>query len=134
MKLERISLTIPSDLLRELDDLLEEKGYASRSEAVRDAVTAFLAEQRARREAKGEVTGVLAFLYDHEVRGLADKITDTQHGARCTVVSSLHWHIDERNCLEVLLVRGRSEDVHSLASEIESMRGVKQLKLIPFMR
>jgi CopG family nickel-responsive transcriptional regulator len=133
MKLERISLTIPSDLLQKLDDLLEEKGYASRSEAIRDAVTAFLAEQRARMEAKGEIAGVLAFLYDHEVRGLADRITDLQHGARCTVVSSLHWHVNKRSCLEVLLVRGRSEDVYSLASEIESMRGVKQLKLIPFM-
>ena len=134
MGLERVSLTIPSDLLRELDELIREKGYASRSEAIRDAVTAFLAEQRARKETKGEVTGILAFLYDHEVRGLADRITDAQHGAACAVVSALHWHLDERNCLEVLLVRGRSEDVNSLASRIESMRGVKQLKFIPFMR
>ncbi|MEM1689628.1 MAG: nickel-responsive transcriptional regulator NikR [Candidatus Hadarchaeales archaeon] len=134
MNLERISLTIPSDLLKELDEFLEKSKYASRSEAIRDALRSFLIEQKLRKELEGEIVGVLAFLYDHEVKGISDELTDIQHESKSSIASSLHLHIDERNCLEVLLVCGKVKDINKLASRIESMRGVKQLKLIPFMR
>ncbi|MEM2679647.1 MAG: nickel-responsive transcriptional regulator NikR [Candidatus Hadarchaeales archaeon] len=134
MNLERISLTIPSDLLKELDEFLEKSKYASRSEAIRDALRSFLIEQKLRKELEGEIVGVLAFLYDHEVKGISDELTDIQHESKSSIASSLHLHIDERNCLEVLLVCGKVKDINKLASRIESMRGVKQLKLTPFMR
>ncbi|MEM2796489.1 MAG: nickel-responsive transcriptional regulator NikR [Candidatus Hadarchaeales archaeon] len=134
MNLERISLTIPSDLLKELDEFLEKSKYASRSEAIRDALRSFLIEQKLRKELEGEIVGVLAFLYDHEVKGISDELTDIQHESKSSIASSLHLHIDERNCLEVLLVCGKVKDIKKLASRIESMRGVKQLKLTPFMR
>lgn len=134
MNLERISLTIPSELLKELDEFLEKSKYASRSEAIRDALRSFLIEQKSRKELEGEIVGVLAFLYDHEVSRISDELTDVQHKSKSSIASSLHMHIDERNCLEVLLVRGKVKDIKKLASRIESMRGVKQLRLIPFMR
>ncbi|MEM1874562.1 MAG: hypothetical protein QXP51_03100, partial [Candidatus Hadarchaeales archaeon] len=99
-----------------------------------DALRSFLIEQKLRKELEGEIVGVLAFLYDHEVKGISDELTDIQHESKSSIASSLHLHIDERNCLEVLLVCGKVKDINKLASRIESMRGVKQLKLIPFMR
>jgi len=128
-EIERISLTLPRKLLRELDALLKRERYASRSEALRDAITEFIAERKWRRRLAGTRRAVIVIVYDHEIRGLTDRLLDVQHRAGALVVSTLHWHLDRRRCLEVLLVHGRAERIVSLAEQLERLRGVEQLRL-----
>ena len=130
-ELSRISLTIPEELLSRLNQIIRAEGYASRSEALRDAVLDFIAEREWRRGLKGTQTGIIVMVYDHEVRGLADRLIDIQHEVGEAVAASMHWHLDEHNCLEVLLVRGPAKLLTSLAEKLESLRGVKLLKLVP---
>jgi len=129
-KLERISLTLPPQLLQDLDKILESERYASRSEAIRDAILDFIAERAWRRSLKGKQLGVIVMVYDHEVRGITDRLVDIQHEVGDVVVTSLHWHLDEHNCLETLLVNGSAESIRSLVERLESLRGVKQVKLV----
>jgi CopG family nickel-responsive transcriptional regulator len=129
-KLSRISLTLPAELLRDLDGILKTEGYASRSEAVRDAILDFIAERAWRKRLKGKQLGVIVMVHDHEVRGISDRLVDIQHETGNIVKTSLHWHLDEHNCLEALLVSGPAESIRSLAERLESLRGVKQVKLV----
>jgi CopG family nickel-responsive transcriptional regulator len=129
-ELERISATIPKELLRELDALLSHEKYASRSEALRDALVEFIAERKWRRRIAGTRRAVITLVYDHGVRGLTDRLLDIQHRAGALIVSTLHWHLDSRRCLEVLLVQGRAQRIAALAEQLERLRGVEQLKLV----
>lgn len=113
-----------------MDTLLKTEGYASRSEAVRDSLHDFLAERRWRKGLRGNQLGVVVMVYDHDVPGVGDKLTDIQHETKVVMGSVQHWHLDDRNCLETLMVNGPAEQVRTLVERLESLRGVKQVKLI----
>jgi CopG family nickel-responsive transcriptional regulator len=129
-KITRISLTLPRDLLDELNGTLKAQRYASRSEAVRDAIRDFLATYRWRQELKGEQLGALLVLFEHDVRGLVDELVNIQHEHSGTISAVQHFHVDAKNCLEILIMKGAAEEVRELADRIGALRGVKQAKLV----
>lgn len=127
----RFTVSIPPDLLTTFDEVCASKGYASRSEAVRDAIRDYLVAHRWQAgEDHGEVVGTITLVYDHEIRRLSDELLERQHRQHTHVLSSLHIHLDERNCLEVVVVRGTGAEVASLADELISLRGVKHGRLV----
>jgi CopG family nickel-responsive transcriptional regulator len=127
----RFTVSIPPELLTTFDEVCAHKGYASRSEAIRDAIRDYLvAHQWGAEEQAGEMVGTITLVYDHEVRHLADQLTQRQHQHHAHVLSSLHIHLDARNCLEVVVVRGTGAQVTALADELISLRGVKHGRLV----
>ncbi|MEM3723166.1 MAG: nickel-responsive transcriptional regulator NikR [Candidatus Hadarchaeales archaeon] len=131
MGIERISLTIEEELIKELDSFIRSRGYSSRSEAIRDAIRDFLAERKMRAALSGEVLGVVVMVYNHDQKGLPEMLLDIQHRAGEILTSSLHWHLDHKNCLEAMLVRGSAEKIKNLVENLEALKGVSQVKLIP---
>ena len=129
-KITRVSLTLPEDLLDELDRALKTQGYASRSEAVRDALRDFLASYRWRSQLKGEQLGAILVMYEHDIRGLTDALMDIQHESANLISAVQHLHLDAKNCLEILVVRGPAEGIRQLVDRLGALRGVKQAKLV----
>jgi len=129
-KITRVSLTLPEDLLNELDRSLHAQRYASRSEAVRDALRDFLASYRWRSELKGEQLGAILVMYEHDVRGLTDELMDIQHESASFISAVQHLHVDSKNCLEVLIVKGPAEGIRKLVDRLGALRGVKQTRLV----
>jgi len=129
-KLTRVSLTLPEELLEELDGSLKARGYASRSEAIRDSLRGFLADYKYRKGLKGQIVGVLVLVYEHDVRGLTDAIIDIQHSAGEIVSTVQHIHLDAKNCLETSVLKGPAEKIEKLVERLEGLRGVKQAKLM----
>jgi CopG family nickel-responsive transcriptional regulator len=127
-KVARFSISIEPGLLKKFDGIIEGKGYSNRSEAVRDLIRKRIVEEEWRGE--GEVVGSLTLLYDHEVRGIADKLTDLQHGHPLNVISSMHVHLSERSCMEILVIKGNAGMVRKISEELLSSRGVKHGKLV----
>lgn len=128
-KIVRVGVTFPPDLLRELDEVIQEMGYESRSKAIQDSVRTLVSEHKWLREKKGERVGVLVMLYDHEVKGLDETLIDAQHDYAEVIYSSMHVHLSKRDCLEAIAVRGEAEEIRKLAQELKTKRGVKQVKL-----
>jgi CopG family nickel-responsive transcriptional regulator len=130
--LERIGVSLEHDLLKSFDKLIAEKGYVNRSEAIRDLIRDTLV-QRSWSESNGreERVAVVALVYDHDSSSLAQKLAHIQHENHKAVVSALHVHMDEHNCLEVLVLRGRGKDVISMGEGLASTKGVKYGKLVP---
>ncbi len=126
-KAERFGISIPKKLLDRFDNYIKGRGYSNRSEAIRDLMREYLVAIEW--EGSGEVVGSLTLVYDHEVRGVADKLTHLQHEYPGNIVSSMHIHLDERNCMELLVIRGSAKDVQKIADSLISSRGVKQGKL-----
>jgi CopG family nickel-responsive transcriptional regulator len=129
-KITRVSLVLPKDLLRELNGALKSQGYSSRSEAVRDAIRDFLASYRWRQELKGEQLGALLVVYEHDIRGLTDSLMDIQHANREIIGAVQHIHLDDKHCLEALIVKGRGDNIRQLVDRLGALRGVKQAKLV----
>lgn len=127
-KTSRFGVSLAEELLREFDRLIDRKGYASRSEAIRDLIRDYLAEE-AWKAGRGPAVGTVTLVYDHHVPDLQEKLTDIQHKHAGVVVSTLHVHLERRRCLEVLVVRGKASEIQALADHLIGARGVKHGKL-----
>ena len=127
-KVLRFGVSMVPELLDKFDRLIKAKGYTNRSEAVRDLVRDHMVENEWE-EAKGEVVGTVTLVYSHHVHDLSDKLNDIQHNYCKTVISTTHIHLDEHNCLEVLILKGKSEEVKLIADRLISTKGVKHGKL-----
>jgi CopG family nickel-responsive transcriptional regulator len=130
--IERIGISLEEDLLRQFDRVIEERGYASRSEAVRDLIRdALVQRQWSEASSREEQVAVVTLVYDHDASSLAHKLAHIQHENHKAVVSALHVHMDEHNCLEVLVLRGRAREVLRMGEGLVSTKGVKHGKVIP---
>lgn len=124
----RFSVSLPKPLLDELDRRVIGKGYASRSELVRDLIRERIVEETWER-GNEEVAGVLTIVYDHHQRELTQHILDIQHRQYVHVVATTHVHMDHHNCLEILILRGLPAEIECLAHEIGGLRGVRFAEL-----
>lgn len=119
----RISISLPPDLLTELDSMVESRGYGSRSQAIGEMVNFQLAEHK--RSLGNEVmAGTLTLLYNRATRGLHGKLADIQYQNIAEVISSLHVHLTEDQMLEVILVQGPAARLQAIADEMLAQRGV----------
>jgi len=124
----RFGVSMEKNLLTSFDELISRKGYTNRSEAFRDLVREHLVEEEWRTEKK-EMIGTITIVYNHHTRGLSDTLTDLQHQFLNLAISTTHVHLDEVNCLEVLIVKGRADKIKFIADKLISTRGVKHGKL-----
>jgi CopG family transcriptional regulator, nickel-responsive regulator len=125
--LTRISISLESALLSAFDANIVSRGYATRSEAIRDLIRAHLIREEPSEAKNGsaeQVVAIVTLVYDHHARELAARLIDKQHHHHNLVVSSLHIHLGERHCLEVSVLRGPPAEVRHLGEELLSTRGV----------
>ena len=127
-KVIRFGVSLEPELLKKFDKLIKKKGYGSRSEAIRDLIRDETVKQILENENE-PVVGTLTILYDHDASNVTNKLLDAQHLHHKNVLSTMHLHLDEHNCLEVLVVSGKVKDVQSIADSITSIKGVKHGKL-----
>lgn len=127
MSLVRFGVSIPIGLIKKFDRLIHRKNYPNRSEAIRDLIRKELVEEEVLSNKDG--LGILHLLYNHHRRELSEKLTDIQHHYHHLIQSSLHIHLDDENCLEVIVIRGKSSEVKTLADSLIATKGVKHGKL-----
>ena len=125
--LYRFGISIDAKLIERFDVALEGKGYANRSEAIRDLIRDFLVREEW--GADEEIVGTITIVYDHHIRDVSSRLIELQHSEADSMLSNLHVHLDHDNCLEVIAVKGRARKVQALADKIIGARGVKHGKL-----
>jgi CopG family nickel-responsive transcriptional regulator len=127
--LERISVTIDKELLEAFDRTVAERGYATRSEAV----NALIRDSLIKREIgnpQAPAAGAVVLVYNHHERHLAGRLTGRQHETHHHVIATMHVHLDEDNCLEIIALRGTASDIRRVADELISLKGVKHGRFI----
>jgi len=128
-KLERFGVSMESDLLKRFDGIIRNKGYATRSEAIRDLIRQELVKEEWS-DPNAEVVGTVTIVYEHHEHELSHVLTDVQHKYHDSIICSTHIHLDPHNCLEAIIVRGPSGKVRKIANMLKSTRGVKHGELI----
>ncbi|MFA4915267.1 MAG: nickel-responsive transcriptional regulator NikR [Syntrophales bacterium] len=124
----RFGVSLDESLLERFDRLISRKGYTNRSEAIRDLIRDSLVQ--AEWEVGTEETiGTITIVYNHHTRELSDTLAHLQHQSYKAIISTTHIHMDEHNCLEVLIVRGKGEEIKEISDRLIGARGVKHGKL-----
>ncbi|MGR3173147.1 MAG: nickel-responsive transcriptional regulator NikR [Candidatus Scalindua sp.] len=124
----RFGVSMDSGLLKQFDKYITEKGYANRSEAIRDLIRNNLVEKEWE-VGTGETVGTITIIYNHHKRELPDTLTSIQHKYHTAMISTLHVHLDAHNCLEVLVVKGKAREIKIIADRLIGTKGVKHGKL-----
>lgn len=123
-QVERIGVSLEKKLLLKFDALITKQAYQSRSEAIRDLIRQQLSSERLSNPRAKAVAAVF-LVYDHHATMVPQKLIDLQHSHILQAISSLHVHLDEHDCLEIIVLRGRIGQINRVAENIVSTKGVK---------
>lgn len=128
-ELIRFGVSIDQDLLENYDRLINERGYATRSEALRDLIRDALIQQKIETQTGVEALGSLTLVYDHHASNLAREMGSLQHQFHEIILSVMHLHVSHDDCLEIIALRGVVSDIVNLANGLLSLKGIKNGKL-----
>ncbi|MGV1792241.1 nickel-responsive transcriptional regulator NikR [Rhizobium lusitanum] len=131
--MQRITITIDDDLLETIDTISAQRGYASRSETLRDLVRDAVTRAQPTIDGEARCYAALTYVYEHETRDLSRRLTTAQHDHHDLSVSTLHVHIDGHECLEVSVLKGKADEIKTFADSVVTQRGVRfgNLHIIP---
>ena len=123
--MQRVTITMDDDLAEELDRFMAARGYANRSEAIRDLARGGLQQKAAEVPGDRPCIAALVYVYDHEARDLPKRLTRGFHEHHDLAQATLHMHLDEESCLEVTVLKGNGAEVQHFADSVISERGVR---------
>jgi CopG family transcriptional regulator, nickel-responsive regulator len=131
--MERFTISLSESLAKDFDELIRKKGYQNRSEAVRDMLRELLNSDKLERQEAPFCVAALSYVYNHHARDLAERLTNLQHQHHDIVLSTMHVHLDHENCLETLMLRGRTGEVSEFANALMAEPQVRhgRLNLVP---
>lgn len=124
-QIERIGVSLESDLLAAFDTLSDKKGYPNRSEAIRDLIREKLGSNRVS-DPEAEAMAVVLLVYDHHVTKLTEKLLHLQHSHLLETTCTLHVHLDHHHCLEIIVLRGKVKEINRVGEQMISLKGVRQ--------
>ncbi|AQT67017.1 Putative nickel-responsive regulator [Anaerohalosphaera lusitana] len=127
-KIQRIGISLEGSLLDKFDELIHEKNYPNRSEAVRDLIREKLSGEKLQ-DPETEAVAAVHLVYDHHQTQLTEKLIRIQHSHLLKTISSMHVHIGHHECLEVILLRGKVREITRLGDQIVSLKGVTYGKI-----
>ncbi len=127
--LVRFSVSMDSALVERFDRQVAQRGYSSRSEAVRDLIRSSLVRDGWQNE-NTDAVGAITLVYDHSRASLPEVLIESQHDSCDKIIASMHVHLDQHNCLEILAVRGKARELSDLADRLISTKGVKHGALV----
>jgi len=128
-ELVRFGVSIDQDLLENYDRLINERGYATRSEALRDLIRDALIQQKIEMQTGIQALGSLTLVYDHHARNLTQEMGEIQHRFHDNILSVMHLHVSHDDCLEIVALRGIVAEIIELANALLSLKGIKNGKL-----
>ena len=130
--MDRFTISLDNQLAAAFDQWLAERGYTTRSEAVRDLLRAELERSRQRQPEGLHCVACLSYVFNHHERELGERLAHMQHAHHDLTLSTTHVHLDHEHCLETVLLRGPAQSVRRFADALCAERGVHhgQLNLI----
>lgn len=128
--MQRITVTLDDDLMDDLDRIIIERGYKTRSEAIRDLTRAGLSRSRIETTPDTPCVAAVVYTFDHHARDISQKLTSAHHDHHDLTVSALHVHLDPATCLEVSVLKGLAGEVRHFADHLVSRRNVRNGEVV----
>jgi CopG family transcriptional regulator, nickel-responsive regulator len=128
--MQRVTITLDDALMAELDAIIAARCYQNRSEAIRDLARAGIREAAEDVSQKRECVAALIYTYDHAARQLSKRLTNAYHEHHALSLASLHVHLDHDTCLEVTVLKGKTDYVQQFGEHVIAERGVRHGKIV----
>jgi CopG family nickel-responsive transcriptional regulator len=126
----RISVSLSPDLLTNFDKVIKKLGFGDRSKAIQIAIRTFISENEWLSENESvKGVGSIELLYDPQNKNLDNILTLVQHNYNHIVISTIHVHLNDNNCLEIVIVRGDVKSIKKIAKELADNKGIKNIKI-----
>ncbi len=122
-----VSLSIPKNLLEKVDSYIREQGFANRSEIIRQALRAYLSENRRLSELQGKTTATITIIYQRDAK--TGQITDIQHSHSNVVLTFLHTHVEEGYCIEIIVAKGDAQAIKTLIDALRANKQISEVKV-----
>ena len=128
--MQRTTITLDDDLMARLDEFMADRRYANRSEAIRDLVRSGLEQATVEASPRARCLAAEIYVYDHEARELASRLTRAAHEHHDLSLATLHVHLDHDSCMEVTVLRGAVQEIRHFADHVIAERGVRHGRLV----
>ena len=128
--MQRITITVDDELVAAIDRVIAACGYQNRSEAIRDLARAGITQLQEQSDNPQSGVSALVYVYDHQERALARRLTGSFHEHHDLSVATMHVHLDHDSCMEIAVLRGAMRDVRHFARHVVSERGVRHGRLV----
>lgn len=128
--LARLSMSLPAELFRQLDIMVEERGLPSRSQLIAELIRHALAEHEALTRPEDMLAGTVTLVYSGNRGRVRQQLAEMQTDYLKEVISSQHVFLEDDQSLEVLLVQGPAMRLKELCDALRGIRGVHQLQLV----
>ena len=122
-------MSLPNKLLADFDEVLKDRGYQSRSKGIRDALQDYIVRYQWMNSMEGERIGIITIIYDHHYTGVMESLAEIQHSFRNEINTSMHIHMTDKYCMEVVVVNGDVSEIRVLTEKIMRLKGVEHVKL-----
>lgn len=122
-----VSLSLPKDLLQELDSTIKEDRNTTRSEVIRQALRKYLTEYYELDKIEGNVIATITVLYEKTEKN--KELYQLTHEFDDMITAYLHAHLNEENCLEVIVIKGNPKRLKDLVDALKSNKPVKQIRI-----
>ena len=119
--LVRFGVAMEANLVEQLDMLAAARG-CNRSELLRDLTRAEVG--RSALDDRVPAFAAVTLVYNHHVRELSERLTALQHDLGEQVRSTMHVHLNHEHCLEMIVMRGRSDQLRKVTSRMIGTKGV----------
>jgi len=136
--MDRLTISLDTDLANQFDEYLKEQGYSNRSEAMRDLIREKLEQQSLEKQglagkSSANCIGSITYVYDHRERELASKLAKIQHDHHNIAVTSLRLPLDHDHCMETVMLNGETHKVREFCNDIIAKPGIRHGKayLVP---
>ena len=131
LRRKRTGISLPENLLQEVDEFISATGIRSRSKIIADALKQYLTEHKLLLEREKKLLGILIVTYNEKRGDTVKRLLDAQHEFLGDIRASLHVHLTHERCLETILIEGQSTDVLKLLEKIENIVGVEMVRFVP---
>ena len=122
-----VSISLDDESIQSLDKITESLGLKGRSEAVRMSIKSAIAELKEISTFEGLVEGVMIIVHEHHSNSWVSQI---QHHYEELIKTQLHSHLQNRKCLELMIISGDGKRVGEMMQEIHSAGEANYLKFV----
>ncbi len=133
---QRISVSLPAKLAAALDEMVDQRGFRNRSQAIAEMIEQTIIQHK-QEDGSTVMAGTITLFYDSGKTGLLQQLAqiEREHVEEC--ISSQHVLLEGLYVMEVLLVQGPVHRLRELTNQLLACKGVSSggltltSKLIP---
>lgn len=122
-----ISMSLPENLLQEMDRLKSDLGFSGRSEVIRAGVRMLISDTREKQELSGKLDSILLLIHSQNAE---DIVTEIKHRFEDIINTQIHSHLKNEKCLEIFALYGEAVRIKEFIKQFQTNRKMDYIKLV----